>query len=491
MATWRVCSPRRGAPRSRRQRAPEKRAGEPSKGGAPSPGGGAGVPGKEGGAAVEPPAGPGEAGGEALEAVVAELGVGGGGVEAALGELGIALHAVLHGLDDAGGDAAGLEGLHELVRLALRGAGRDGGVQDILVGDAGLVRDEPRVGSERGQAKLGAEGLPAGIVLDGDSDPAVVAGAGVDAVGRAGGPAGAVADALGGAAVDLEVEHVDAGEEHAGLDLGEVDVLALAGLGTVVEGHEGRDGAVVASGVVEVGEAPAGGGLVWESGDGGRAGYGLGGGSPGDVAGVAAGVAVAGDGEVDDIGPQLAEALVGEAHALEGAGAEVLDNEVGDADEALDEVASAGVTEVSGDAELVAVEVVVHASAVGTRFAGHEADGVEVVGVLDLNDLGSEVGEDAGGLGARDDPGEIADADALKRQGSRGGFGRRHKDARVARIVRAGEPQGFAPGPSCAYVDVRENVSTEEPRSRWWGTWPDLPTGGARGRVPRGRLGPA
>ena len=120
-------------------------------------------------------------------------------------------------------------------------------------------------------------------------------------------------------------------------------------------------------------------------------------------------------------GQQLAEMLVGETHAREGAWAEVLDNEVGDGDQSFDQLASAGFAEIGGDAELVAVEVVVHTAAVGAGLAGHAADGVEMVLVLDLDDLGAEVGEDSGRLGTGDDPGEVADADALKGQGCGGG----------------------------------------------------------------------
>ena len=69
-------------------------------------------------------------------------------------------------------------------------------------------------------------------------------------------------------------------------------MLGFAGAGAVVEGHEDGDGGVVAGAVVEVGEAPAGGGLVREAGHGGGAGDGLGRWGPqGAIGGVAADVA--------------------------------------------------------------------------------------------------------------------------------------------------------------------------------------------------------
>ena len=61
-----------------------------------------------------------------------------------------------------------------------------------------------------------------------------------------------------------------------------------------------------------------------------------------------------------------------------------------------------------------------------------DAHGVEVGLVFDLDDIGAEVGEDAGGLGAGDDPGEVADADPVEREGRVG----RHERSGAAAVRR-------------------------------------------------------
>ena len=123
---------------------------------------------------------------------------------------------------------------------------------------------------------------------------------------------------------------------------------------------------------------------------------------------VAADLPVAGERDVDDVGVQLLDALVWVAHARERSGAEVLDHDVGAADQAIDDLAAVGVVDVDVDRALVAVEVAVQAR-----------DSAQRVGdalVLHLDHVGAHVGENACRLGSGDDPREVADADALERQ---------------------------------------------------------------------------
>ena len=366
-----------------------------------------------------------EAGGNAVElGCLAHLGVGPRVPPVAGAELLVALEPVAGSLAGARGHAGGLERCHYGIVLAMGGPGGDPGIEVILVFEAAGVGREARIGGPCRFAHGADHRLPLGIVADGDGDPAVVACAGVGVVGGNCGLPGAVAGRHAGAApapaVDGGIEDGGAGEDHPCFDLGDVDVLALAGPVAMVEGHHDGDGAVVAGGVVHVRVSPASRGLSGEAGHDCEAAEGLGSGTPRGEVLIAARVAVARNGAVDDAGIDGALSLEVQSPGLEDAAGEVLDDDIADGDEPVQELHSQGVADVQEDAFLVAVEVVEEARVVERRaFAvdgAAETDGVDCLGMFDPDDFGAEVGKDAGGGGPGDDPGEVADADAGERQ---------------------------------------------------------------------------
>ena len=100
----------------------------------------------------------------------------------------------------------------------------------------------------------------------------------------------------------------------------------------------------------------------------GHAGEGLSHGAHGLVVVVAPRVAKAGLRDVDHARIYLAQLLVGQAPALEHAGAVVLNDDVGDGDESPEEVHTLGRSNVERDAELVGIGVVEHVVGVEARL---------------------------------------------------------------------------------------------------------------------------
>ena len=129
---------------------------------------------------------------------------------------------------------------------------------------------------------------------------------------------------------------------------------------------------------------------------------------------------VAGDGAVDQARVLEAQTLIADSQALQHPGAEGLQQHVGVADEAQEGVASPVGLEVEADRALAAVQRqkqralgrVGGALVVGRR----PADVVAHPGVLHLDDVGAEVGEHQRTEPARQQPAEIQDGQALKRQ---------------------------------------------------------------------------
>ena len=107
-------------------------------------------------------------------------------------------------------------------------------------------------------------------------------------------------------------------------------------------------------------------------------------------------------------GEQLAQVVEAEAHALEGAGREVLEHGVSGLDEPLDHLAPTGVPDVGGHASLVPAHVVEHAGAVERRPVREDlhavAHGVQIGLVLDADYVRAQVGHDPGALRPGHDP---------------------------------------------------------------------------------------
>src|SRR5262249_14927268 len=132
-------------------------------------------------------------------------------------------------------------------------------------------------------------------------------------------------------------------------------------------------------------------------------------------------LAVAGDRAVDDPGVGGAHRLVAHAEAIEDAGPEGLQDDVGAGDGPQERLSPLRVLEVQADRALAAGQReeqrrlggLVDAVVVGRRGA----DVVAGAGVLDLDDVGAEVAEQQRAEASGEQPAEVEDADALKRRG--------------------------------------------------------------------------
>ena len=103
------------------------------------------------------------------------------------------------------------------------------------------------------------------------------------------------------------------------------------------------------------------------------------------------------------------QGVVAQVHALQHAGAVVVDEHVGRAQEAFEGFASARRLEVQGDAALVAVEGQEIA-----LIAPAEAGLVAAAGPLHLDDVGPQRGQDEARRGAGHDVAELKHSDAVK-----------------------------------------------------------------------------
>ena len=120
------------------------------------------------------------------------------------------------------------------------------------------------------------------------------------------------------------------------------------------------------------------------------------------------------DGRVD-----LLERLVVYPQAFEDAGAEVVQHHVRLRGERVERLASEVGLEVERDAALVAVEAE-EVGALAVQEVGAElAGGVTGAGLLDLDDVRAEVGEQASGERPAEDGGELQDADVFQRHAHR------------------------------------------------------------------------
>ena len=171
-------------------------------------------------------------------------------------------------------------------------------------------------------------------------------------------------------------------------------------------------------------EVHAGAGVAEGGAGSGRGAAGVAGGAEGAAGGLADGVerlvlavgaigAEALDAGQHDARVDLGELVVAQTKALQGVGGEVLGDDVGVLEQVEEDGLALGVFQVEGDRPLVGVEQeeVVGVDAGPARPGA--AAGVASLGLLDLDDLGAEVGEDLGRGGAGFELGEIEDADVL------------------------------------------------------------------------------
>ena len=113
---------------------------------------------------------------------------------------------------------------------------------------------------------------------------------------------------------------------------------------------------------------------------------------------VRAGRAVPADRGVDESWVDLGECVVADTESVHDARAERLDEHVGAADEVAEDVAALVGLEVARHRSLAPVEGQVRARLTGRRVWRHPADVVALARLLDLDDVGAEVGEHEGGV---------------------------------------------------------------------------------------------
>ncbi len=193
------------------------------------------------------------------------------------------------------------------------------------------------------------------------------------------------------AAVPPHVREVAEPVEHR-VEERDLDVRALAGLRAADERGERGDGRVRAGAEVAGGEADAG-RLLRRPGDRHESGLAL----HDEVVGVSLRVrafrAVAADLDVDDVGAQAADGRLVEPDAGRPPGREVLEEDVGAADEGFQVGAALRVADVELDALLAAVDPDEAAREAGGDRVPPARD-VAAARLLDLHDVGAEVGEE-------------------------------------------------------------------------------------------------
>ena len=242
-----------------------------------------------------------------------------------------------------------------------------------------------------------------------------------------------VADRVRLATVGEVVEHGRPDEVGAGLHLGDVDVLALAGAAPGLDGRQHGDGGGQPGGVVVEREAGPDVAPVGRVGEVRQPAQRVDRRGVGDHLRPRSLVARPAHRHVDDLRVPLPDLLVADAPAVEDAGREVLHQHVGLLDDAADAVERLGPLHVQRHQPLRAVPHV------EVREVGR-VDERRPLGGLELEDVGAEVAEDAVGERTGEHPREVDDAQA----GERLAGGERP----VVAALRRGRRRRPAPGPS-------------------------------------------
>ena len=265
---------------------------------------------------------------------------------------------------------------------------------------------EPRLRGPRRVAHDATQAAPFFVREDSDGAPAVRAPTAIHPVRGRGRLLRPVADRLAGGVAVQQVEQPGANEAGNGLELRQVDELALAGASAVPQRGQHGQRAAVAAGHVGVGIAPAGGLTSGVAHLERVAGQGLQGRPVAHVILVRAGVAETGHGDGDDVGFELLEAGVVQSPIAHDARAEIVDHHVGHRGEPFGEVDPTRVGHVDDRALLAAVEVAAEPAPPRAQ--------VQRVAPLDLDDLCALVGQNARRHRPGHHPGEIEDAHALQ-----------------------------------------------------------------------------
>ena len=262
--------------------------------------------------------------------------------------------------------------------------------------------------------------------LDRDRDPGLRADARVDPPRRE--QRVAAAGAFGRGAADRLLDQAVGGEREHGLDVGEVDVLTLARSPAVAEGGQERRGGVDAGDRIAEGDVLHGRRVAGAAVQVGQSGRLLDGRAVGPVVHPGPALAEGRHRDHDELGVRLAEPWVVESQPGQDAGGVVLDHGIGLRDEAQQKVDAAPAGQVESDPQLVAAGRVeggrLLVELLGDRLRRRfpAAPPVEVLAGLDLDHVGAEVGELAGGERPGPAHRQVDNADVAEQRGSARGL---------------------------------------------------------------------
>src|SRR5215475_10188515 len=332
--------------------------------------------------------------------------------DAQVGDLWVGEH-LLDGVDGPRGYASGIETLDPVSARAMGEMGLDGPVKGIAVFKARSSGGELRIGEKGGRIESLAKALPHLPTGRGNVDIAVARlehpgrDAGWMVVASLSGNLARIEPARG-----LEIEHEDLRLQQRGGNL-----LALAGLLPLQQRHEDAEGAEQAGGKVGNGNADPHRSSPWLTGDGHEATETLRDLIEARTVAIGAVLAEPGNAGVDEAGIDLAEGRVIDPEAGLHIGAEVLDHHVGFGSEATKGCSSRRRFEVERNAALVAMQVLEIRTVAG---AAQTFPRVQVLGELDLDDIGTPVGKLTHGGRTGAHAGQIENGEALKRARSIG-----------------------------------------------------------------------
>src|SRR5262252_1422321 len=285
--------------------------------------------------------------------------------------------------------------------------------------------------------------------MDAQGAPAVLAGAGVDAV-RAGQPV-AVAIAAGDETCGKELEQCRRDELDAGLQLRDVHVAATPGALPQLQGGKHGNQAVAHGDVVDVRPPEDGGfavrpaGQVDEPALGAQVGPEAGSVCPGP------GLPLVAAAEHDQPAIGLGQDLVAQPKPSHAPRCEVLDNHVGPVDQAPSQGQPGGRLQVERHRELVVVRHGEHAGTLGTGLVVDvrrvvAAEAVWMEAALDPDDLSPEVAKMLADHGAGGEAPQLNDVEALKSRAHAGCASTRPYSARTSAWCWPGDGAGPAIG---------------------------------------------
>jgi hypothetical protein len=308
-------------------------------------------------------------------------------------------------VDGGAGDAA-TQAREPLGRRALGEARLEDRHQRVLVGEAGGEGGEARIATDLGQLHRVHEALPELLLVAEDDDPAVARGKVLRGYQRL---VAGVGHAIG---LPVAVQRPDreVGQHaHRGVEQRDVDVAPDAGALGVPQPGQQRGHRGVAAGEVHDRHAALARRPVGLAGDRHPARIALDQVVEGGLGRPGAGGAEAGQRAADDGGIDLAQRRVGEAELGRQIAAQVVVHGVGNTDQVVQDGLAVGMLEIEGERLLPAVERLEVERVAAGRVRPHVASDVAPDGrILDLDDLGAQVGQQLGAEG----PGpELRDGD--------------------------------------------------------------------------------